>query len=217
MLQTTVTIGKNFWDTNIEQFLNLKNSSQDSPQKLREKHTFFLDTLNCQYFPTEKLWICLNLQKMWCLDPQPDTGYVEDRQRGSSALESWMCNRRHKHSTRLWLLLQPPRRTPSHWLALQIHWWFQTAMLMERGSTSQLQVHVSLPAPLISLHADTNICSSKTQPHDRLWLMSWVCSLIQFTTWTLYSTTSEGEARRWDCTARTEVNTGLLASVVMLV
>lgn len=197
MLQTTVAIGKNFLGTNVEQFLNLKNPSQGSPQKLRENHVFFLDTLNWQYFPTEKLWICLNLQKMQRLDPQPETLYVED-QCGSHASERWRCNHWHKHSTRLWLFLQPPRRTsPPHWTALQIHGQFQTAMLMERGSTSQSQVLISIPVqPLISLRADTNICSSKTQPHDRLWLMSWICSLIQFTTWTLYPTTREGEARR---------------------
>ena len=210
MLQTTVAMSKNFLGTNVEQFLNPKKPSQGSPQKLREKHVFFLDTLNWQCFPTEKLWICLNLQKMRRLDPQAETVYVEDQQCGSSALERWTCNHWHKHSTRLWLLLQPPWRTsPSHWPALQIHWPFQTAMLMERGSTSQFQVVISTPVPLISLRADTNICSSKTQPHDRLWLMSWVCSLIQFTTWTLYPTTREGEVWSWDCTARTEVNTGL--------
>lgn len=166
MLQTTVAIGKNFLGTNIEQLLILKNPSQGSPQKLGENHIFFLDTLNWQYFPTEKLWICLNLQK---IDPQPEIVYVEDRQCGSSALERWMCNHWHKHSTRFWLLLQPPWRTsPPHWPALQIHWQFQTAVLMERGSTSQAQVLISVPLPLISLRADTNICSSKTQPHDRL-------------------------------------------------
>lgn len=79
MLHTTVAIGKNFLGTNVEQLLNLKNPSQGSPQKLRENHVFFLHTLNWQYFPTEKLWICLNLQKMQRLDPQPETLYVEDQ------------------------------------------------------------------------------------------------------------------------------------------
>lgn len=90
MLQTTVAIGKNFLGTNAEQFfvlVCLKNASQGSPQKLRENHLFFLDTLNWQYSPSEKLQIHLNLQKMQHLDPQPEPVCVEDGQRGSSALE----------------------------------------------------------------------------------------------------------------------------------
>lgn len=211
MLQTTVAIGKNFLGTNAEQFfvlVCLKNASQGSPQKLRENHLFFLETLNWQYSPSEKLRIHLNLQKMQHLDPQPEPVCVEDGQRGSSALEKCttagtstppgsgsFCSRPGEHL--------PPGQPCKSIDDLKLQCWREEAApLRPKYSFPSLCPWSPPELTQISVarkHSHTTDYSSWAESAllpDRIYDLNIVPH-------------HQGEARRWDGAARAEVQAGL--------
>lgn len=163
MLQTIVAMGKNLLGTNVEQLIQHLIPFRDARGNM-----FFLDWLNWHYRKALNPSQSAKDAMPW---PQPETVHVEDQQRGSRALERQTCNQWHKHSTRLWLLVQPPWRTsPSHWSALQTHWRCQTTTLRERGNTSWFQALLSIPvllSPFKLTQVSVAVKYSHMADHDR--------------------------------------------------